>query len=115
MATPGPPGRLMTELFAQRAKLALNRVFYKGSGATSQALLTNEIQMVISDATALVAHRDSGKVKILAVTSRNRLKSFPDIPALAETKTLANFDFDAWVGLFAPAGTPASGNSVLAE
>ena len=112
----GPPGRLMTELFAQRANLAaLNRIFYKGSGATSQALLTNEVQVVISDATALMAHRASGKVKIFAVTSRNRLKSFPDIPALAETKALANFDFDALVGLFAPAGTPASVISVLAD
>jgi len=110
-----PPTRLATEIFARKTNLALNRVFYKGSAATSQALLANEVQLVISDATALIAHQGSGKINILAVTSRERLKGLPDIPALAETPSLADFDFDAWVGLFAPAGTPASVVSGLNE
>ena len=103
-----PPTRLATEMFAKKTNLTLNRVFYKGSAATSQALLTNEVQLVISDATALIAHQGGGKINILAVTSRERLKGLPNIPALAETPALADFDFDAWVGLFAPSGTPAS-------
>src|SRR5262249_42273626 len=59
-----PPTRLATEMFAKKADLALNRVFYKGSGPTSQALLSNEVQLVIADATALVAHQGSGKINI---------------------------------------------------
>jgi len=110
-----PPTRLATEMFARRTNLALNRVFYKGSAATSQALLTNEVQLVISDATALLEHRASGKINILAVTSRERLKGLPGIPALADTPSLAGFDFDAWVGLFAPAGTPATVVSELSD
>jgi tripartite-type tricarboxylate transporter receptor subunit TctC len=110
-----PPTRLATEMFARKTNLALNRVFYKGSAATSQALLTNEVQLVISDATALVSHQGGGKIDILAVTSRERLKGLPNIPALAETPALADFDFDAWVGLFAPSGTPASMVSTLNE
>jgi tripartite-type tricarboxylate transporter receptor subunit TctC len=90
-----PPTRLATEMFAQKANLALNRIFYKGSGATSQALLTNEVQVVISDATALIGHQGGGKVNILGVTSRKRQNALPGIPALAETPTLADFDFDA--------------------
>jgi tripartite-type tricarboxylate transporter receptor subunit TctC len=110
-----PPTRLATEIFAQKANLALNRIFYKGSAATSQALLTNEVQLVISDATALVAHQGSGKINILGVTTRKRINALPDIPALAESPALAGFDFDAWVGLFAPSRTPASVVSVLNE
>jgi tripartite-type tricarboxylate transporter receptor subunit TctC len=110
-----PPTRLATEMFARKTNLALNRVFYKGSAATSQALLTNEVQMVISDATALIAHQGGGKINILAVTSRERLKGLPNIPPLAETPALADFDFDAWVGLFAPSGTPAPVVSALNE
>jgi tripartite-type tricarboxylate transporter receptor subunit TctC len=108
-----PPTRLATEMFAQKANLSLNRIFYKGSAATSQALLTNEVQLVISDATALIGHQGSGKINILAVTSGKRQSALPGIPALAETAALADFDFDAWIGLFAPSGTPASVVSAL--
>ena len=110
-----PPTRLATEMFAQKAGVALNRIFYKGSGATSQALLTNEVQLVISDATALIGHQAGGKINILGVTSRSRQGALPGIPALAETPALADFDFDAWVGMFAPAGTPAPIVSALNE
>lgn len=100
-----PPTRLATEIFAKQSGIVVHRVPYKGSAASAQALLANDVQMVISDATALIAHQGGGAIDILAVTSRDRLKMMPDIPALAETPSLANFDFDAWVGLFAPAGT----------
>lgn len=100
-----PPTRLATEMFAKQLGIVLHRVPYKGSAASAQALLANDVQLVISDATALIGHQDGGVINILAVTSRDRVKMMPNIPSLAEMPSLANFDFDAWVGLFAPAGT----------
>jgi tripartite-type tricarboxylate transporter receptor subunit TctC len=84
----------------------LNRVFYKGSGPVAQALIANDVQMTITDATALIALHDSGKARIIAVTTAQRAPALPDVPALSETPALAAYDFAAWIGLFVPAKTP---------
>jgi tripartite-type tricarboxylate transporter receptor subunit TctC len=99
--------RLATEVFAQKMGITLTHVPYKGSSASAQALLTNEVQMVIADAPPLLAHVKSGKIKLLAVTSAERMEALPSLPTFAETPALAGFDISPWIGLFAPAGTPA--------
>ena len=50
----------------------------------------------------------SGQLKALAVSSKNRLSSFPEIPTVQESglKEFANFEADQWYGIVAPAGTP---------
>ena len=55
----------------------------------------------------LVPHFESGKLRAIAVTSKNRSPRFPDLPAIAETPGFEDFDFTNWFGFFARAGTPA--------
>jgi tripartite-type tricarboxylate transporter receptor subunit TctC len=111
--------RLATELFARSTGVSLNRVFYKGSGPVAQALMSNDVQMTITDATALIELHKSGKANILAVTTAHRVQALPDIPALSEIPALADFDFAAWIGVFVPAKTPepvvSALNSLLAR
>jgi tripartite-type tricarboxylate transporter receptor subunit TctC len=111
--------RLATELFAKSTGVSLNRVFYKGSGPVAQALMSNDVQMTITDVTALIELHKSGKANILAVTTAHRVQALPDIPALSETPALADFDFAAWIGVFVPAKTPepvvSTLNSLLAR
>jgi tripartite-type tricarboxylate transporter receptor subunit TctC len=101
-----PATRLATEMFAKSAGLSLNRVFYRGSGPVAQALVANDVQMTIADATALLELHNSDKARILAVTPAQRVAALPGTPTLSETAALAGYDFAAWIGLFAPAKTP---------
>jgi tripartite-type tricarboxylate transporter receptor subunit TctC len=114
-----PASRLATEIFAKGAGLSLNRVFYRGSGPIAQALLVNDVQMTITDATALLELHNSEKAKIIAVTPAQRVGVLPNVPALSETAALAGYDFAAWIGLFAPAKTPepiiSALNSIIAR
>ena len=54
----------------------------------------------------MVPFLQAGSLKAIAVTSRQRLPIFPDIPAMSETKGFEDFDFTNWFGLLARAGTP---------
>ena len=51
-------------------------------------------------------HVQAGKLTAIAMTTRERLKVAPDVPAVAETPGLERFDLPVWVALFAPAGVP---------
>lgn len=73
-----------------------------------QALVSNEVQLVIADVPPMLPHFKSGRLKALAVTSADRIKTMPSLPTFVEAAGLTGFDFSAWVGLFAPAGTPAA-------
>jgi tripartite-type tricarboxylate transporter receptor subunit TctC len=53
-----------------------------------------------------MAQVQAGKLTPIAVTTRERFKTAPEVPAIAETPGVERYDFPAWVALFAPAGTP---------
>lgn len=99
---------LVTEVFAQMTGIALTHIPYKGSSAAVQALLANEIQMVIADAPPMLPHFKTGRLKALAVTSADRMQAMPSLPTFIEAGGLTGFDVSPWVGLFAPAGTPSA-------
>jgi len=52
-------------------------------------------------------HVKSGRLKMLAVTSRERLADYPDVPTMAEALGMPDFEASSWYALYAPAGTPA--------
>jgi tripartite-type tricarboxylate transporter receptor subunit TctC len=70
-------------------------------------LLGGRISMVFGNITAMLPLAREGKVRALAVTSRQRWPSVPDLPTMIEAG-FADFDSTAWFGLMAPAGTPAA-------
>lgn len=94
-----------TAVFAQATQTRITHVPYKGSGPAIQDVLGGQVQMFITTPPSVLGHVQSGKLKALAVTSKTRHPMLPDVPTTAEAG-LPGFELEAWVGLFAPAGTP---------
>jgi tripartite-type tricarboxylate transporter receptor subunit TctC len=77
---------------------------YKGFGQGIADVLANQVPLIFGGITASISLIKSGKVKGLGVTSPQRSKALPEVPAIAEA--LPGFDIQAWYGFMAPAGTP---------
>lgn len=96
---------LATEMLNQQSNMKMSKVPYKGAGQAIPALLSNEVQVMVSSLTTLLPHIQQGNVRALAVTSKNRLDIEPDLPTVAESG-LPDYSASTWYGVFAPAGTP---------
>ncbi|MEO8751603.1 MAG: tripartite tricarboxylate transporter substrate binding protein [Casimicrobiaceae bacterium] len=102
----GSIAHLTTELLDDTAKIQIVHVPYKGAANAATDLAGGQIQVMISNYSSLAPLIKAGKVNALAVTSRERHPAFPDLPPLATVAP--GFAVDIWVGVFAPAGTPAA-------
>lgn len=96
---------LAMEMLKQRADIDLMHVPYRGGNAALTAILSGDVQAHFS-ASAGGEMINSGRLKALASTGSKRLKNFPNLPTVAET--YPDYSVGAWIGLFAPAGTPDS-------
>lgn len=94
-----------TALFAQMTRTEITHVPYKGSGPAMQDVLSGQVQMFMSTPPSVGPYAQNGKLRALAVTSKARHPMLPDVPTTAEAG-LPGFEPEAWVALFAPAGTP---------
>ena len=103
---PGSLSHVGTALLAQMTKTELVHVPYKGSGPAMQDVLSGQVQMFMSTPPSVGPHAKTGKLRALAVTSKKRHPMLPDVPTTAEAG-LPDFQPEAWVALFAPAGTPS--------
>ncbi|QWD97432.1 tripartite tricarboxylate transporter substrate binding protein [Polynucleobacter sp. MG-6-Vaara-E2] len=103
----GSVSHIGTEMFKQTTGVDMVHVPYKGSGPAIQDVLAGQVQVFISTPPSVMQHVQSGKLKGLAVTGKNRHPGMPNVPTTAEAG-LPSFQLESWVGLFAPAGTPAS-------
>ena len=92
-------------MFKQTTGVDMVHVPYKGSGPAIQDVLAGQVQVFISTPPSLMQHVQSGKLKGLAVTGKNRHPGMPNVPTTAEAG-LPSFQLESWVGLFAPAKTP---------
>jgi tripartite-type tricarboxylate transporter receptor subunit TctC len=100
----GSIAHLTTELLDDTAKIQMVHVPYKGAANAATDLAGGRIQVMISNYSTLAPLISSGKVKALAVTSRQPHAAFGDLPPLATVAP--GFAVDIWVGVFAPVGTP---------
>ena len=105
-ATAGIGGNihLNTALFVARAGLDMVAVPYKSGAPAMAALVGGEVEMYFGNASELMQHTDSKFIKILAVSTLQKLKQLPDVPTGAET--YPGFNTSSWNGFFAPTGTP---------
>ena len=103
-----------TELFDQTTQTEMTHVPYKGSGAAIQDVLSGQVQVFMTTPPSVMGHVQSGKLRALAVTSKTRHPMLPEVPTTAEAG-LPGFELEAWVGLFAPAGTPPDVIAKLSE
>ena len=101
----GSLSHLGTVLFEQQTRTDMVHVPYKGSGDAIKDVLAGQVQMFMTTPPSVMGHVLAGKLKALAVTSKTRHPMLPNVPTTAEAG-LPGFELEAWVGLFAPAGTP---------
>jgi tripartite-type tricarboxylate transporter receptor subunit TctC len=94
-----------TVLFEREANIKLMHVPYKGSGPGIIDLLGGQVQMTLTSMPPIVPHVRAGKLRGLAVTSKTRSGSVPDVPTFAESG-LPGVDVQIWYGMFAPPKTP---------
>ena len=103
----GTPGHLAPLLFNKLAGINLVHIPYKGSGPAAMALLQKEVDVLFATPASVAAYIKSGDFRPLAVTSRERFQSFPNVPTVAELglRGLGDFHLEIWWGLLAPART----------
>ncbi len=93
--------------FAAAAGAEMVHVPYRGGPFAMTALLSGEVDIFLHQTPALVGPSRQGQVKLLGVTSRERLAGFPDVPTMAEACGLPGFSTTTWYLLAVPSATPA--------
>jgi tripartite-type tricarboxylate transporter receptor subunit TctC len=101
----GSAGHLATELLKRAGQIDLTIVPYKGTAPAMQDLVGGQIDGFIDPLLGAMNFHKTGKLRILAITSKSRVPTLPDVPTVGET--LPGYEFYSWYGLWAPAGTPA--------
>jgi tripartite-type tricarboxylate transporter receptor subunit TctC len=94
------------ELLKKMAGIDMVHVPYKGGGPAVQDLVAGQVPVGVLGSTPLIPHHKSGRIRIIAFTSKDRFAPMPEIPTLHESG-LAGFDTTQWLGVLAPRGTPA--------
>ena len=102
----GSGAHLFAELFSMMAGIKLQHVPYRGAAPAMVDVLGGQVPIAFDNITTALPLADSGKVRVLGVTSKTRSPAAPDVPTLAEAG-VPGYDATAWFGLFVPAGTPA--------
>lgn len=97
------PAQVAGEVFKSSAKVDMIAVPYKGSSPAMTDVVGGSVPVIIDALGPAMSFVKSGRVRALAVTSRDRSPSLPDVPSLAESG-LAGFDLVTWIGFVAPAG-----------
>ncbi len=97
---------LTIELLKQTTKARIVHVPYKGAGPAVSDTIAGHVNAVTMDLPALISFIRDGRLKALALTSDNRVDFLPDVPT-AQEQGLPSFSAVNWLGVFAPAATPA--------
>lgn len=103
----GGISHLAVEMLKGMAGVELLHVPYKGGAPALADLMGGQVQMMMPSVSTSLAHIRSGKLRALAVASGRRSAVLPDVPTLRESG-LPDYVVEPWVGVMAPAGTPAA-------
>lgn len=96
-------GLVAAQLLKSQAGVDAVGVNYQGIGQAATDLIAGRLDFMLIDPLVVRAFVQAKKIRMLGVTSKERLPSLPDVPPLAESG-LANFNYVSWGGLFGPAG-----------
>ena len=102
----GSPQHIAMALFSGMAGVQMMHVPYKGATPAAVAVASNEVQAGFQGLGTVVGLIQGNKLKLLAVSTPERLPQFPDTPTVIESG-LPGFTFDSWFLIVAPAGTSA--------
>ncbi len=101
----GSLSHIGTEMFKGQTRTSMVHIPYRGSGPAVQDVLAGQVQVFITTPPSVMGHIQAGKLKGLAVAGKARHPGIPNVPTTGEAG-LKGFELEAWVGIFAPAGTP---------
>ena len=102
----GTSVHLAGALFQQLTNTQIDHVPYRGSAGVTTALISGELPLAFDNLSSVLPFHREGRIRILGVTTRERVAAAPEIPAVAET--VPGFESISWHGLLAPARTPAA-------
>ena len=103
----GSPNHLGMELLKSMAGIDMVHVPYKGATPAMADLIAGQVLLAFNGMASVLPQIASGKMKAIAIGSARRSPAAPDVPTVAEAG-LPGFEYVAWNGNFAPAGTPAA-------
>ena len=101
--TPGSTSHLAGEMLAQLAKIKTVIIPYTGGGPAAVALMTGDIDFLFATGPVAAASLKTGRVRCLAVTTAEKNRSFPDLPAI--NTAVPGLEIGNWYGMFFPKGT----------
>ena len=101
------PLHVAGELINLKAGTTIKHVPYRGAAQMVQDLLGNNIEFGVFVLSSALPHIESGKMIPLAVTTPERSRAAPQIPAMSEFAKMKDYNMNVWFGLFGPAKLPA--------
>jgi len=104
-AASGPIFQVVQKMFEQRTGTRFTYIAYRANSEAMMSLMRGDALMSLSDIGPATGPLQDGRVRALAVTSPQRLKSHPDVPTMAESG-FKDMEVEFWTGLLAPAKTP---------
>ena len=102
----GTNSHLSGELFKSQAGVFITHIPYRGTGLVFTDMMSGQVHMLMDNYVTAQSNIKDGKLKVLGVTSPQRLPFLPDVPTLDE-QGLKGFDVSNWFGIYVPRGTPA--------
>jgi tripartite-type tricarboxylate transporter receptor subunit TctC len=97
---------MISRVMAARLKIEPNQVPYASISVATQNLLGGQVEAIVADLASSAGLVRSGKLRLLAVSSAQRVAGFEQVPTIADT--LPGFDMVGWFAIVAPTGTPAA-------
>jgi tripartite-type tricarboxylate transporter receptor subunit TctC len=107
VAIAGAAGELMGNALKLQAKIDMTNIPYKGGALAAIAVVSGEADMVFTSYVVIAPHVESGRLRVLGVSSAERMPQLPRVPTIAE-QGLPGYEHEQWYALFAPAKTPAA-------
>jgi tripartite-type tricarboxylate transporter receptor subunit TctC len=101
----GSSTHLAMALLLLKSGISMNHVPYKGSAAVVTDLMGGTLHAAMPTLSAVLPHRGNDRIKLLAVSTKDRSALLPELPGMAEAG-IAGYDISLWTGILAPQGTP---------
>ena len=102
----GTNSHLSSELFKAQAGVFITHIPYRGTGLVFTDMMSGQVHMLMDNYVTAQSNIKEGKLRVLGVTSPQRLPFLPEVPTLDE-QGLKGFDVSNWFGIYAPKGTPS--------
>jgi len=102
----GATQHMSAELFRQTAGIEMLHVPFRTSPEAISAVLGKQVDVLFDTVLAVLGQVQSGQLKAIAVTGKDRFPVVPDVPPAIESGLLPGYDVTTWYGVFAPHGTP---------